>query len=357
MNRDKHVDVMLAFGIIFVVMGHNYQFQWFYFPAYSFHMAFFFFISGYLFKIKTDIKEKVKFVKKKIVTQLLPYYLFNAIFFAVTALLKSKQIVLAKDFNLSTFFITPFTTGHQNAFIIPLWFLLNLFLINLIVQAIYWKTSVNYKIWISIPIFIVALLGISKGLNLYLDFRLTIVRSCFALLFFQLGILIHTFKQEIDKWLFNPLILFILWGCVTLITNFFGPITYSIVWGSVENNRFYVPVATTILIVLITYSICYYISNFVKEKNILILIGQKSFWIMALHLSVFFSVNVILYKLGCFEKDNLNQIYFHYKIEHSFVFYLVPAVAIPVIVGILFQKLKFALITKRENYYSCKNSK
>ena len=48
--RDKSVDIMLAFGILFVVMGHNYQLPWLFFPAYTFHMPLFFFISGYLFK-------------------------------------------------------------------------------------------------------------------------------------------------------------------------------------------------------------------------------------------------------------------------------------------------------------------
>jgi len=335
---------MLAFGILFVVMGHKYQIQWLYFPAYSFQVAFFFFISGYLFKIKIAIKEKIKFVEKKIVTQLLPYFLINAIFFLITTALKSENIILSKELDLNTFFIMPFITGHQNAFIIPLWFLLNLFLVNIIVQGIYWSETKRYKLMLSIPILIVSLFAVYKGLNLYTDYRLTLVRSSYALLFFQLGVLLKTFKNKIDKWLFNPLILLILWGIVTLITNSYGRITYSIVWGTVVNPEFYIPIITTILIVLISYSVCYYISNFVKENSMLLLIGQKSFWIMSFHLAVFFVVNIIFYKLGYFDKSNLSNIYFRYNVGQTFFFYLIPAIVMPVIIGVLFQKVKPKLL-------------
>lgn len=346
MTRDKHVDIMLAIGILFVVMGHSYQLKWLYFPAYTFHMAFFFFISGYLFRIKISWKEKVLFYRKKIINQLVPYFVFNAVFFCIAYYLKTKGINFIPNLNLKTFFVEPFISGHQNFLIIPMWFLLNLFIVNIIAQTIYINDNKSTKIIYSIIILGLTYYALTKGLNLYTDYRLLLIRTCFAFFFFQLGILIKQYKSKVDNILINPLLIIILFAVVNILTNLSGNINYSIVWGSVENEKIYVPLLSTTIIVLISYSVSYYVSSFTTDKNVILLLGRKSFWIMSLHLFIFFLVNLCFYKLGYINKTDLNQIYFHYEAERYFYYYLFPGIVLPIWLGLLFDKVKNKITTR-----------
>ena len=339
-TRDRHVDVMLFWGIIFVVMGHNYQPPWLFFPAYTFHIAFFAFISGYLFRIRHSVHEKLEFAKRKTITQLIPYFIFNSLFFLLSYLLRNFDIKLSSDISLYTFFVAPFLSGHQNAFMIPLWFLLNLYLVNLIMQALYFTDRKIYTWLLSLVILGLSLFLAYQGLLHATGLKLLIVRTGFLMLFFQLGVLIKRYKEKVDAFVLKPLMIPLLWLTVVLITNYYGNIEYSIVFGSVENPAYIVPIITTTLIIMISYSICFYISHVIHTKSLIVTIGQNTFWIMALHLFVFFIVNTLIYKMGLISKGALDQIYFQYDIERTFIFYELPAIALPVLAGILFATIK-----------------
>jgi fucose 4-O-acetylase-like acetyltransferase len=88
-ERDPLFDAMKGFGIVLVVMGHalqgsspqydeNFAFR----MIYSFHMPFFFFISGYILQVSLQGKElhPVAFVLKKARTLALPFLSWYLIF-------------------------------------------------------------------------------------------------------------------------------------------------------------------------------------------------------------------------------------------------------------------------------------
>lgn len=338
MMRDKHIDVMLFWGIIFVVMGHNYQLPWLFFPAYAFHMGLFFFISGYLFSIKETFKDKMLYVGKKIKKQLLPYLIINIFIGALTFWLSKSEIMIGGKFTLKNLFVKPFIDGHQYYLIVPLWFLLNLFLVNVIAQIINLKNTRKAKIIVFLIILPIALYLVYKGLNNYKDFRLPIVRTGFALLFFEIGILIKEFKDILIKIIKNPISIFIMWATVAILRNVFGKIEYAIVWGSVQNKFFIIPLITTLLIIFISYVICYYLAQIIKDDSWIIKIGQKTFYIMAFHLLIFFIVNFILYKLNFISIKQLSTYNFSYNAPQLFLFYQIPAIVLPVMLGILIDK-------------------
>ena len=335
--RDKHVDVMLFWGIIFIVMGHSYQLDWFFFPPYCFAVAFFFFISGYLFQIKETIKEKISFILKKIRKQLIPYFFINLAFGIVTVFLSTKGIILGGGLSFENLFIRPFIDGSQYYLNIPLWFLLNLFLVNVTAQLIHWKNTKKFKLIVFAILLPTSLFLVFKGLNHYMDFRLTIVRTGFALLFFHIGILFKEFKHYALKLLKNPTTVAILWVSVSLLKSLFGRIDYSILYGSVENKFFLVPLITTFFIICISYSICYYLSQAISDNSWIIKVGRKTFYIMALHLTVFFAINFCAYKLGRLTLAQFNTPYFFAGPKY-FLVYLVPAIALPVLIGISIDK-------------------
>lgn len=75
-ERIKWIDNSKGIGIIFVMLGHCYIDTKFTFWFISFHMALFFFLSGYTFRIKENY---FSFLKKKIRTLLIPYIFFVAV--------------------------------------------------------------------------------------------------------------------------------------------------------------------------------------------------------------------------------------------------------------------------------------
>lgn len=77
-----YVDEMKGFAILLVVMGHYFiphTIERTNFPIntiiYSFHMSFFFFLSGYLLELTNDIKNRggLRFIKKKSFSLLIPF--------------------------------------------------------------------------------------------------------------------------------------------------------------------------------------------------------------------------------------------------------------------------------------------
>lgn len=69
-SRIEWIDIAKGIGILFVMLGHCYLDTKYTFWFISFHMALFFFLSGYTFRIKEDYNS---FVKKKIKALLVPY--------------------------------------------------------------------------------------------------------------------------------------------------------------------------------------------------------------------------------------------------------------------------------------------
>lgn len=75
-SRIEWIDIAKGIGILFVMLGHCYLDTKYTFWFISFHMALFFFLSGYTFRIKEDYNS---FVKKKIKALLVPYLFFAII--------------------------------------------------------------------------------------------------------------------------------------------------------------------------------------------------------------------------------------------------------------------------------------
>ena len=134
--RNKTMDVVLAIGIIYVVMGHNYQPGTFLLPAYTFQVAIFFFVSGYFFKPQSGFKNKLLWLKKKALNLLVPYFIYNIFYALLTLYLFSRGVSLGEKINIYNFFVTPFITGHQYFLYLAAWFVPQLFLIHLSAQTL-----------------------------------------------------------------------------------------------------------------------------------------------------------------------------------------------------------------------------
>lgn len=336
--RNKQFDILLGIGIIMVVMGHSHQPPYLFFPPYFFHIALFFSITGYFFEIKEGVQEKWKYLVKKTRTQLVPYFCFSFFFGLLTWALKKYDINLGDPLNFHTLLIRPFIDGHSFYLFSPAWFLLNIYCLNIFAQIVFLKNTKPWRMfwWVLAPI--VALFLLQKGLTHYLDWRLFIVRSSFGFLFFSFGMILRFYEEKIQKYLLSNWFLIGNYLAVIYLNTYFGNIKYSIVWGSVENNLVLVPILSTMAILGILYKLSFHIAKAVKDDSLLVRLGRNSFSIMVWHLSVFFLINVGLFAFSVIPKEKLSVVFFQYKLIQSWIWYLIPALLLPLYGSELYRK-------------------
>lgn len=137
-----YIDVCKGIGIIAVVVGHVYDG-----PVsrmvYMFHMPLFFFIGGYLFKVKPDIKA---FLKDKVIQLFIPYAVFLlGIYSYMTFIYFSTNPVSLRS--VLNFIIRPFLGGlWLSGYATVFWFVPVFFLaqqaLNIIIQKVTFRVSV-----------------------------------------------------------------------------------------------------------------------------------------------------------------------------------------------------------------------
>lgn len=155
--RKAYIDIMKCIGIIFIVMGHipitnRLTHDW----IFSFHVALFFFISGYLHKV---VPTNISFIRKNFYSLILVtllYFIIGRIFVAM------QNFVFYQDkFNINDVFFQPFIsyiTGSSSMGV--MWFVVALFWMRIAfnIAAQYFKK--NGFVWILLLLFIVLSVGV-----------------------------------------------------------------------------------------------------------------------------------------------------------------------------------------------------
>ncbi|WP_374702917.1 acyltransferase family protein [Bacillus sp. T33-2] len=123
------MNTLKALGIIIVVTGHIAGYV---FPPYSFHMPLFVFIFGYFYK--TSHQARIfNYVKKKFKDLVIPYYKWNLFYGILVFILTSINLItFGQSLSFHSFFVESWLSGHQYLFNLAAWFVLSLFLIQII---------------------------------------------------------------------------------------------------------------------------------------------------------------------------------------------------------------------------------
>lgn len=342
-DRLRQVDVMLAFGIVMVVMGHRYQPPHLFFPAYTFHMPLFFFVSGFLATVKAGLTEKLRLLGHKARSQVLLYFRWNLFFAVFTFLLALAGIRLGyaipafgSGAELAAtaygFFVQPFTDGHQYHLYLAAWFILQLALVHVVFQVVCFRPGR----WVPLVAFAatvpVTLALLEKGLQSYEDLRLTGVRTALALFFFLAGHLVRAWEDRLARVLLAPWFLLVAFAAVNVVAVNFGNIRYNFVLGNVENVRVWVPLLTSLLIVLIVYQLSHHVARFLAEDSLVLLVGRSTRDILIWHFTVFLGVNLLLWALGAVPFEKLSDNWYVWEKERTWLLYEVPAIAVPILV-------------------------
>lgn len=359
---DNKVNVLKALAILLVVSGHLEFSLLGMFAPYSFQLALFFFISGYLFKEKY-LDDVVNFIEKRIKSLLLPYFLYSTFYLGVTALIaKLTGKWWGMPLSLKNFFITPFLNGHQFDLSCPLWFVTQLFM-TMITFLFMFRILRGIKDNKFFHLAVFTILGISaiplSKIIAVTPVALIIIRTMFSMFFVYLGYFYkHFIEEKYDtltlKWFGAVVVLqSILW----MFNRDYDPehgigLSYVLVWARFD-DQLIVPILTALTGIwasLFTVKIIY---PYVKDNKFVNYMGKTTYHIMANHLLVMYIITAIFLKLNGIpiqERAN-HDIYWIYNPVQTTYLYFVLTMVITTYAG-AFQQ---AIWKKIKNLFLPKN--
>lgn len=350
------VNLLKALAIMLVVSGHLEFSLLGIFPPYSFQLALFFFISGYLFKEKYLIDVQT-FISRRVKSLLVPYFGYNLFYLCLTIFIaKLTGKFWGMPISLKNFFVTPFLNGHQLDLSCPLWFVPQLFITMIAFLFVFrvLKTIKNNNIF---HLIIFALIGCSaiplSKIVLLDSVSLVIIRTMFSLFFVYLGYFYRNFIEEkinifTVKWL--GIIIFvqsILW----LFNRDFDPqhgigLSYVLVWARFD-NQLIVPIFTALTGIWASLFVVKITMPYFKNVKFLKQMGENTYHIMANHLLVMYVITAIfLYVNGIPMSERANHdIYWIYNPVQTTYFYFVVTMIVTTYIGVGLKFIKKAFKT------------
>lgn len=244
-------------------------------------------------------------------------------------------------FNFYSFFIEPWKSGHQYLFNLAGWFVLTLFLIQLlyiVTRKLFVKITLNEYL-LMVFYMLVGILGtylatIPAINNEYYY----IIRILVGLPFFHLGFLYKEKLEKIDK--FNSITFIALIIFQALLIYHYKDISYVLVFANFGGSILK-PFLASFSGIWLYLHIAEMIEKSVKRDRLLQYIGKNSWDIMIHHLFVFWLINFgyyvlyhfnILQQLG-FPNFDVNgfktDIYYKYNWPETYLIYIIPAILLP----------------------------
>lgn len=353
---DYKINILKAFAIALVVSGHLGLLLVPFFPTYSFHLALFFFISGYLFK-EEHLLNISAFVKKKAKTLLVPYFWYNVAYFIFTFLFLLKtKIFYGKPINIKNYVFVPFINSTQLTFIIQLWFITQLFISLLVFVVIY---KILRKIWnnniFHLVLFLgLAILGIKLSFIKHNSLALVTVKTAFSMFFIYLGFYYKNyFEPKHNIFTYKSIgILFLIQSVLWQFNVDSKPhlsvaigLSYILFDGTFTN--LIIPILTSITGIWASLFLVNVFGPYLKDNKFVDNIGKNTYHIMANHVAfIYLLSNVFIWinKLPYTVREN--QIYWVYNPQKTAYFYFVAVLIASTLTGMALKYLsnKLALI-------------
>ena len=286
-ERIVWLDYGKAIAIYLVVLAHTALYK----PAegfiYTFHMPFFFFMSGYLFSY-SKYPSYMEFVKRRFRQLLVPYVVINMITYLLWLLvLRNVGSDAGEDVGaLSPLIAAATVNATEMVHDVPLWFLAALFMVENLYYLLY--RNARYRVVVTLLLLLLAVLN-----NTYNTVRLPfcIDISLVALLFYRLGNVMREKGYILFKWYLFVLsavvtvAVFMLNGKVAMHANYYNNIFLFIAGG-----------------VAGCYSmayICKLLQLLCGDRALVQTIARNTLPICAFHLTVFAVIKgIMLYLLG-----------------------------------------------------------
>jgi hypothetical protein len=283
----------------------------------NYHIALFCFTSGYFLNLTKSPKD---YVISKIKHLIIPLYIWNFIYGLICLLLnKYFDFNIGEDFNLYNLLYAPLVDGHQFIYNMASWFLVPLFLLQVISYLILKPCNIN-KIKITSLIFFFSILTLSTIILPFSfehqgkrDIMLLIYRTFYFFPSFALGFLYRHLLEKYDT-LNTPSYLFITLSLYTIIYTLFPNINHTPSWL----NDIYAPslaiYSLSFLAILFWLRVAKVFSPLVKKSQTLTIISNHTFDIMMHHFIGFMFIKSIF---SLFFAD-FNHYQFHHNIWYNY---------------------------------------
>lgn len=334
LDRVSWVDVARGIGIILVIYGHTLSAIGHRYLIYSFHMPLFFFLSGLVFRNRTNEIYRHSLIKdvKRI---LIPYFIFAFISLILWFIILPSGDQTLNNIGRQIFGIFYGTANNGYLAInTVLWFLPCLFL----TKQIFWFLSKLNKNLLMISLFIFSLAGFLVSLyfsNIRLPFELESALT--GIVFFGLGYLWNFLPEKINEKLSEYLLpLAIIFMAITI---YFANLNFQIYGVQIDmrlnrlNNYFYF-YAAAISGILTTI----FISNLINKNKILEYLGKNTMPLFIWHYFVFIFLSKFFFAL------NPPQALVNFRNEYYTIIYTTASIVIILIATEIYRKLRLSLL-------------
>lgn len=325
--QNKQFNILKGIGIILVVIGHTQGITFTWYQVYSFHIALFFFISGYFYNSFYE-NNQMLLLKKRIKSLIVPYFSYNLLYALIYCLLNNWEIGV--PVTLYSFFIQPFLNGGQYPLFTAGWFIITLFAVQFVFINIFilLKKFTNI-IYVHITVmFLLSILGTYLSNQGFTNgWWLMTIRILFGMFFYYLGIF---YKEQLEhKNIFTTKKLFLFFIFQVCLVIKYVDTTYYLANG-VFNGRQFLPIFISISGIYFYLFVSKALSNLLQDNDLLIIIGKNSLHILSNHLLVFFLLSLFFVQNQGMDLRVLNDVWYKYHVEKYWLLYVSMGVLIPV---------------------------
>ena len=353
-RENEQLRILSAIGIILVAAGHlgsNLFDLGGLFPYYSFHVFLFLFVSGYFYRPEAE-KEIGRYLARKFLTLMGPYFLWNLAYGILAALLRRAGFSIGQELSLYTLFLAPFDGGHQFMYHFPSWFVPVLFLIEVINVCMRKALSVfrlnrEWLIFAGTLLLGIATVWLAIGGHVWGFYKIP-GRLLFMLPGYELG---HLYREKLEKrdTLPDGLYFLLVIGVQILISLFSGGLAFSAVWVTSFGNGPVIPYLTVLTGTAFWLRIARLLASNRSGRDggiagCLLVVERDPYAIMMHHIFAFFLVKSVFYAVSvltplCAEFDaamyfsEINFIYLPKGAEVGKWIYLFAGIWIPLLIG------------------------
>lgn len=343
-KNDNQFIILKVFGIFLVVYGHVgssmslFMDNWF--TGVMFHMPLFMFISGFFCDTARE-GTVTSFVKKRFRRLVIPYFVWNFVYGVLVNLIKGMNFIqYGENITFHSFFIRPWLDGHQFAFNIPSWFLLSLFLVEIITVVVRKATKISGLLQEGFLFVMFALISyfsiVFSQRGYHASNWLGLLRVGYLLPFYQFGIFYRKARKryKTNIWLYFGVILLAQFVLLTKAGDIITSVVFCQFTGKPEKILVYM-----ILAILFWVKIAELLAPAVENSNALSFVGNHTFTIMMHHPIAIFLLNSFLYVInyatplkGFNPTDFQINVWYMIQLPRVGVFYIIFAIALPCII-------------------------
>lgn len=338
-KRNEAIDIAKSIGIILVVLGHtDFVGKSF---IYQFHLPLFFFLSGYVFTLKS-IENPKEFLLKKIKALYVPFIIFEIIFlifhnFFVMIGFYNKLSNFTLIYSTKDFFenlVKILTMGYGEQLAGPLWFLISTLEINIVFGLLAYISDKKER---KFPIILLISSTIIYFIGCYTNLPRMMSQSCIGLFFYCCGYIYRKYEDKVKYKIYY----FLISVSILVICSFFNSVDISQLAIKFKTLLIISGLAGTYGIIFIAKKI-----RFFKNK-FLLYCGQNTIYILALHCLIFKFVMYVEIKLYNENIDFLGIFPVYQKNQLWSLIFTIFGVIIPILLKKIIDKIKEKYICRQ----------